>query len=111
MRLILWFLIMCSSEIVLAETKCFEIPAGLDGAALAGMWALFILASRGASEGIGWVVARYGTGAGRAVAIALQALRLLGWFFGKVGWGQPENEAVKQLLKPKPDAVDSKSNQ
>lgn len=117
MKIVLFFLMMmCSSEIVLASTQatspvCFDLPPGTDKAVAFIIWALAMIASRGVSEGIGFVVARWGTNAGRIVTAILGLLRLLGWVLGKIGWGQPENAMVKNLVIKKPDVVELKNDQ
>ena len=118
MRMILWFVVMmCGSEIALAQSTtatapvCFDLPPGTDKAVAFIIWALAMVASRGMAEGIGFVVARWGTSAGRIVTAILGLLRLLGWLLGKIGWGQPENAMVKHLVIKKPDVVESDNAQ
>ncbi len=112
MKLILWFFVMCSSTIALAQTAsvpidCLQLPPGTDKFAAFIIWALAIVASRGASEGLGVVASKFASNTGAATTTVMFVIRLLGWILGKIGWGQPENELVKKLPIPGKPVVQS----
>lgn len=70
-----------------------DLTLGEAGAALSGVY----LGLRVLAEGLGYLASRGSAAAGTAMRIVTYIIALLGWLFGKMGWGTPAAASVRSL--------------